>query len=436
MPLDDDLEVRLRAMRSDTDEFPPHSADLVQRSIARGRRMRLIRATRVAAVTAAFALITAGSTLMATDAFGIRGGDGNPDRLRAGASTRSTERPPSHEPSSISGQEMTHTLESLLPPGGTVSAASGRGSRSDGPVVWPTAQLTYSTEHGSSGIDITIARLESGTPADQQQGQAGCLPVEVRPYDKCTTEKLPGGAVLNTTRSFTYPNSATGQKRWYVVLTSPDGVQLTVQQFSGGGEKGSSSGADPLLSIAQLTSVVRSPVWERAIAAVPAPRGAPFPSTGASTGASTGKKRVPGARMTRVLKSHLPQGGTVSGLDSGDGMAQLIYDDGHGKNMVEADAQYDRTALLAGHMGCADVPGECEATTLADGTQVKKVRGPSEKGGSAVVWLVDTLRPDGRRVVAREVNSYAEAGPVTRPQPALSMDELLSLVLDKEFFTD
>ncbi|MFK0023658.1 hypothetical protein [Streptomyces sp. NPDC090798] len=428
MSLNEDLEVQLRAMNPATGEFPPHSADLVQRSIAQGRRMRLFGATRVAAVTA-LALVTAGGTLMATDAFGSRGGDGTPDQLRADAPARSTGQPPSREPSSISEDEMVRTLESLLPPGGTVSAASGRGSQSDGPVVWPTAKLTYSTANGSAGIDLAIARLESDIPADQQQGQAGCLPVEVRPYDKCTTEKLPGGAVLNTTKSFTYPTSDTGQKRWYVVFTTADGVQLTVQQFGGGGEKGSSSGADPLLSIAQLTSIVRSPVWSKAIAAVPAPEEPP------STSASTGTKRVPGARMTRVLKSHLPQGGTLSDLNAGDGMVQLVYDDSHGKNMVEVDAQYDRTALLAGHMGCADVTGECQAMTLADGTKVKKVKGRSEKGGSALVWLVDTLRPDGRRVVAREVNSYAEAGPVTRPQPALSTDELLNIVLDKQFFT-
>lgn len=425
MSRNEDFEDRLtRAMSCATGEFPPHSADLIRRSIDQGRRMRLFRATRIS--VAALAVVTAGGILMATDVFGIRGGNGTPDQLAAGAPTRSTEQPPFRGPSSISGEEMVRTLEGLLPPGGTVSAASGRGSQAGSMgVVLPTANLTYSTANGSSGIDIAIARLESGVPARQR----GCLPVEVRPYDKCTTEKLPGGAVLNTTRSFTYPSSDSGQKRWYVVLTTSDGAQLTVQEFGGGGEKGSSSGAEPLLSIAQLTSIVRSPVWNKAIATLPAPEEAP------SASASTSKKRVPGARMTHVLRSYLTQGGTVSDLNAGNGMVQLVYDDGRGKNMVEVDAQYDMTALLAGHMGCADVSGECETMTLTDGTQVKKVKGHSEKGGSAVVWLVDTLYPDGRRVVAREVNSYSEAGPVTRPQPALRMDQLLSIVRDKRFFT-
>ncbi|MFF4213305.1 hypothetical protein ACFYZE_28980 [Streptomyces sp. NPDC001796] len=428
MSPNEDFEERLtRAMSRASSEFPPHSADLVRRSVARGRRMRLIRATQVAAATAAFAVVATGGTLMVTNAFGS-GGGGSPEQLRPGGPAHSTEQSPSPAPASISGEEMVRTLKSLLPPGGTVSAASGRGSEGDGSVVWPYAKLTYSTANGSSGIDIAIARVDSGAAAGQQ-GQGGCLPVEVRPYDKCTTQKLPGGAVLNTTESFTYPSSDTGQRRWYVVFTTREGAQLTVQEFGGGGEKGSASGADPLLSIAQLTSIVRSPAWNKAIAALPAPEEAP------STTPSTGVKRVPGARLTEVLKSHLPRGGTVSDVNADEELVQLVYDDGHGKNMVEVDVQYDQTKDLAGLMGCAGVSGECEAVTLADGTKVKKVKGSSEKGGSAAVWLVDTLRKDGRRVAVREVNSYAESAPVTRPQPALSMDRLVAIALDKKFFT-
>ncbi|MFI2201812.1 hypothetical protein ACH47Z_13770 [Streptomyces sp. NPDC020192] len=427
MSLDEDFETRVtRAMSRATGGFPPHSADLVRRSVAQGRRMRLFAATRIAVT--AVAVVTAGGTLMATGTFGSHGA-GDPGRLRTGAPVRSAEQPPSRAASSVSGAEMVRTLKSLLPAGGTVSAASGRASQAGPPVVWPAAKLTYSTARASSGLDITLARLDPGIPADQQ-GEGGCLPVEVRPYDTCTTEKLPGGGVLNTTRSFTYPSSETGQKRWYVVLTTADGVQLTVQEFGGGGEKATTGGADPALSIDQLTSIVRSPAWNKAITALPTREGAP------SATPSTPQKRVTGARMTQVLTSRLPRGGTVSDLNAGDGLVQLVYDDGRGKNMVEADAQYHMTDLLAGHMDCTGVSGHCEATTLTDGTRVKKVQGPSEKGGAAQVWLVDTVHPDGRRVVVREVNSYAESGPVTRPQPALSMDQLLSIALDKRFAPD
>ncbi|WBO64976.1 hypothetical protein [Streptomyces camelliae] len=426
MSLDEAFETELTdAMSRTAGEFPPHSADLVRRSVARGRRMRLLAAARVAGT--AVAVVAVGGTLLTTGAFGGHGA-GDPGRLRAGAPARSTGQSPSRAPSSVSGDEMLRTFKSLLPSGGSVSAASGTASQAGPPVVWPTAKLTYSTARGSAGLDIALTRLDPGIPADQQ-GEGGCLPVEVRPYDKCTTEKLPGGGVLNTTKSFTYPSSDTGQKRWYVVLTTADRVQLTVQEFAGGGEKASAGGADPLLSIAQLTSIVRSPAWDKAISALPTPEKTP------STTRTTTRNRVPGARMTQVLRSHLPRGGTVSDLNADDGLIQLVYDDGHGKNMVEADAQYGMTDLLDGHMDCTGVSGHCEATTLSDGTRVKKVQGSSEKGGAAQVWMVDALYPDGRRLAVREVNSYAESAPVTRPHPALTMSQLLDIALDKHFFT-
>ncbi|MGW5372944.1 hypothetical protein ACWER6_25835 [Streptomyces sp. NPDC004009] len=427
----DDFEERLtHALRGASDEFPPHSADLVNRSVARGRRMRLVGAARIAA--AAVTVVAVGGTLTATDAFGTWRGTGGRTGAEASAGAPASPAPGSSDPassaqapSSISGDEMVRILKSLLPPGGTVSAASGQGSRSDGPEVWPRAQLTYSTAAGSSGVDVSIARLSPGLPADQQ-GASGCLPVEARPYDKCTTRRLPGGAVLSTTESFTYPSSDTGQKRWYVVLTTAGGAQLTAQEFGGGGEKGATGGADPLLSTAQLTAIVRSPAWDRAIDALPARDGAP--------GGPARTDRADGARLTRVLRSHLPRG-TVSDVNSGAGLVQLVHDDGRGRNMVEVDVQYGMTANLARHMGCAGAPDGCEAGTLPDGTRIKRVRTRSEKGGPASVWLVDTLRPDGRRVTVREINSYAESTPVTRPHPELSLDRLQEIALDEGFFT-
>ncbi|MBJ6639548.1 hypothetical protein H4K36_19825 [Streptomyces sp. DHE7-1] len=423
----DEFEERVaRAMSGATDGFPPHSADLVTRSITRGRRMRLFGVARVAA--AAVAVAAVGGTLMATDAFGTRSAtDGRLGGVPASGPASSGRSPSGGHPP-VSGDDMLGTLKSLLPPGGTVSEASGRGSRSDGS-VWPSARLTYSTDAGSSGIDLTVARLASGLPADDR-GSGGCLPVEARPYDECTTRRLPGGAVLDTTKSFTYPSSDTGQKRWYVVLTTADGAQLTVQEFGGGGEKGAGGGADPLLSTAQLTAIVRSPAWKEAIDALPVP--------GTAAGGPTRTGRASGARLTRVLESHLPHG-TVSHVNSGAGLVQLVHDDGHGRNMVEVDVQYDATALLSGHMGCAGDSGDsgdCEARTLSDGTRIKRVRTRSEKGGPAQVWLVDTLRPDGRRVAVREVNSYAESTPVTRPRPELSLDRLQEIALDEGFFAD
>lgn len=137
-----------------------------------------------------------------------------------------------------------------------------------------------------------------------------------------------------------------------------------------------------------------------------------------------------GRQMIRVLKSLLPKGAKVSDQQGQEGYGALVWDDGRGKSMIGVNSQHDMGDVLEGHMGCEGAYIECRALTLADGTQVKRAKRASEKGGSAVVWLVDTLHPDGRRVIVQEVNSYAEGGAVTRPQPPLTLDRLQAIALD------
>ncbi|MYX37482.1 MULTISPECIES: hypothetical protein [unclassified Streptomyces] len=101
MSLNENLEERVtRAMDCATIEFPPHSADLVRRSIAQGRRMRLFGFIRIAVAVCAVAIM--GGSLLAADVFGIRG-DGTPDQLRAGAPMHSAEQSPSPGTSPESG---------------------------------------------------------------------------------------------------------------------------------------------------------------------------------------------------------------------------------------------------------------------------------------------------------------------------------------------
>ncbi|MFD5517861.1 hypothetical protein [Streptomyces sp. NPDC127066] len=152
--------------------------------------------------------------------------------------------------------------------------------------------------------------------------------------------------------------------------------------------------------------------------------------TAASTTLSGSEGEIPARRMARVLKSLLPKGGKISDEFSQDGYAQLVWDDGRGKSMIGVNVQ----PYKSGHpMDCEGEYLECQASTLADGTLVKRAKRASEKGGSAVVWLVDTLHPDGRRVVIQEVNASIEGGPVTRPQPPLTLDRLQSIALDSRW---
>lgn len=406
--------------------FPPHSPDLVSRAADRGRRLRRMRAVQVGAgATLALAAAVSGA-LVGTNALGAHGG--SPQPVGPASSHGSSLAPDPSEPSvpSVSAQDMMRTLESVLPRGGSVSNASGRGTEPGQEQASPTAQLTYTDAQGStSAVDIRISRMDPSIPADQQI--ESCLPVEVRPYDTCTSTRLRDGSTLYTTKSFTYPSSNSGQRRWYVELVTAGGARLDLDEFGGGGEKGTTSGVDPVLSTGQLASIVENSAWAPVINAIPVP--APLPDT-----SSGPQQTLSGPRMSSVLTSLLPKGGTVSDVSASADLIQLVYDDGHGKNMIEVDVQDNMTKALTPIMGCAS-PGStsCQSLTLADGTKVKLTKQPSETGGSAVVWIVDTLHADGRRVAVRECNSYAESGPVTRALPALSMAQLQAIALNLQW---
>ncbi|MGW2779802.1 hypothetical protein ACWC3X_00870 [Streptomyces populi] len=171
----------------------------------------------------------------------------------------------------------------------------------------------------------------------------------------------------------------------------------------------------------------------QASAAEPRSVSGKFGTSASSTALSGSGESLSGRQMLRVLKSTLPKGGKISDQQSQDGYAAVVWDDGHGKSMIGVNAQYDMGDLLAGHMGCEGEYIECQALTLADGTLVKRAKRASEKGGSTVVWLVDTLHPDGSRVVVQEVNSSIEGGPVTRPEPPLTLDRLQTIALDSRW---
>jgi hypothetical protein len=400
--------------------FPPPSSDLLSRSVVQGVRLRRVRAVRMGAAAVAVAAITAGGALGISQALVVPKGA----TPAASAATSSRTEPAQPARPTITAEQMVQILVGQMPAGGTVSNTTGRGVD---PAMGgdPSASLTYTNATGASSVDIAISRLDPGTPRDQQ-GQGNCLPIEVRPYDTCTVTMLSDRAQLTTVKSFTYPSSNTGQRRWYVVYTTVDGVQVDVEEFGGGGEKTPGSSATPILSASQLASIARSPAWNVAIAALP-PRAASTPFMQSVSVPS-------GTRMTTLLTSMLPRNGHVSNIDAGTGLVELEYDDGHGRTMVEVDDQTRMTDSLKDHMNCQDPASYCTAFKLADGTQVQVTKTGSEKGGSAVVWLVDTLHPDGQRGVVRDVNSDAESAPPTRPLPALTLAQLQAIALDGRWF--
>jgi hypothetical protein len=407
------------ALGAAAESFPPAAPDLVRRAAVRGRRMRRVRAAQVAGAAAVTVSLAAVGIGVGAGAFAGGGGPSGPAGPAVSGARRAGP--------AVSDAEMAATLEKLMPQRGSVTGASGRGTPSPPGSRPLTARLTYAEGHGISGVDVSVARPAPGF-ADQDPGSGPCLPIEVRPYGVCTTKTLRSGSTLSLIKSFSNPNSTAGRKAWSAVLTTPGDAQITVEEYGGGGEKETASNVTPLLSAGELSAVATSTKSDKAVASipVPAPGGSPGPSPDAGVPA--------GQRMAAVLNALLPgDAGTRSDWSTGEGRAETVYDDGHGRTAVAVNAQVSMGDVASSIMTCSDARGgSCTMSTLSDGTRIRTSEEPSERGGKAVVWQVDTLHSDGRRVLVREINSYAESGPVTRSQPALSPARLRAIALSPD----
>ncbi|XUZ27149.1 hypothetical protein ACQVDT_20315 [Streptomyces sp. RMIT01] len=128
-----------------------------------------------------------------------------------------------------------------------------------------------------------------------------------------------------------------------------------------------------------------------------------------------------------TFRALLPEGLTVTDVtDSGGEFASVVVDDGKGRSLVQINVQRDMR----------DVAGDLygDATTRPDGTLLATAKKPGEKGGAGVVmWTADSMRPDGMRIVVSAFNSGEQSSPATRKTPALTMDQLIALVISPEW---
>ncbi|MDX3506143.1 hypothetical protein PV689_29895 [Streptomyces sp. ATCC51928] len=181
-----------------------------------------------------------------------------------------------------------------------------------------------------------------------------------------------------------------------------------------------------------------------AATADPSPSDAPAATSAVTGGSRTGEPSpdpasrgthdagVPAPPLDHTLlmptfRALLPEGLTVSDeTDSGGEFASVVVDDGEGRSLVQINVQPDMR----------DVADDLyrDATTRPDGTLLATSKTPGEKGGAGVVmWTADSMRPDGLRVVVSAFNSGEQSSPATRPEPALTMDRLIALVLSPEW---
>jgi hypothetical protein len=389
--------------------FPGPSADLVERGVSRGRRMRRARTARTSAVVVSLALIAAGGAVAGSRVFG--GVTTRTASTPAPSAKASASAAPS-APAGISAQAMIGTLEGLLPHGGTFTEAEGRGTESQpGGGAAPYASVVYHGSGGVSGVEVSLSRFAAGT-AVTSTDYSSCPSAIDNPYAVCSARTQSDGSLLVVDKDFTRPQTDTGQRVWSVVLIRTDGAMIQVGEFGAGAEKSTSSSVEPVLSTERLAAIARSAAWLPALALIEPP-----------ARAQTAPSGMAQAEVMSILTRLLPHGVAISEQGGQSGFAELVFDDGRGRSALEVNVQQ-----MAGlPMDCTShtEPGTtCSATTLADGTQEVVVKAASQGAGSVTEWEVDTLTPSGLRVVVFEFNAASSRGPVTRAIPGLTIAQL------------
>ncbi|MFC8452728.1 hypothetical protein [Kitasatospora sp. NPDC057223] len=436
MPEDDKFEDDLLfAITRTGDAFDTQQAPLLAGGLQRGRRRwRRRTAVAVAGGATALALVGTGGAYLAG---GIAGGpvggrvavsaadSGSGSGTPAPAATATPSASPSASPSAaqasqVSADEVLATFKALLPEGtSTKVSATGTEASSDKPVITGSAgaSVVFDDGKGKAAIGINITRH---APGDTSQSDLGCPDKKLTRFDACTTSTLPDGSALIVYQGYEYPDGRADTKWWYAELLGKDGRDITLSEWNAPKEKDAPvSRPAPPLDPARLTAVVTDKSWDKVVAALPVPK-APTPR---DTGKEYSKEEI--LAITATL---LPAGLTESETDGQPGYADFVVTDAKGKSMVQLNVQ-DLTRDVKDHQNGTAEHGDIvaqlygSAQTLPDGTKVV-VR---KQNGNPAMWTVDTLHPDGLRVVISAFNSGAQNKAATRSTPALTNAQLQAI---------
>ncbi|MEV6617701.1 hypothetical protein AB0N31_28375 [Streptomyces sp. NPDC051051] len=421
MPVDqihDPFEDRLSAaLHQAGGTFDTDRAALAAAGEVRGRRLRLRRRAALAGGAAGLALVGVGGALLVPSG----GGDGP----RNGSVAANVSGKPTA--AAVSADDMVRTLTKLLPEG-KVTRGAARGT--DSPLgLPPLAQVVFDDGEGAGSVSLVVDRVQRGAGTfDPASVVTPCPGLEMPGAvpDTCVTQNLPDGSVVTLIRGYEYPDRRGDAKAWSVDLVTPAGQRVSVSEWNAAAEKGEPvSRPEPPLSMAQLKSLAAAKEWRRVADALPEPAAAP---TASGTGSAADTTGLEGRRILSILTDSLPDGVQVvsSGHDETE-FAYAVVDDGKGRSYLQVDMQRDMSDEAGTLYGSG-------AETLADGTRVATRQGPGEKGGEGVVmWTVDTMRTDGRRVVVSAFNSGSQTTAATRPEPALTMDRLREIALSPQW---
>ncbi|WP_372350001.1 hypothetical protein [Streptomyces sp. KL116D] len=406
------------ALRRTGDGFSADGPALIDGGVLRGRRrLRRRRTGMVTASVAAMAVVGLG-TSYAAGAFDATGASAQGGGVAAQPGPKEAKKEAAEKKggkgsgADLSGAQVLRILEGLLPDG-EFSGKEGRGTADQ---LGPLAHLVYDDGHGKAAIGVSVGAVDPDGASVEEQLR--CPDKRFVAYDSCTSEKLADGARLMLMRGYEYPDKRAETKLWSAYLVTAEGYTVSASEWNAAAEKDAPvSRPQPPLSTGQLKDLVTSEKWRpvmRAIGTAPDEPLAQPPALGLDK-----------ASILKTFKGLLPERVRVTAEGGQESQyAYLVVDDGKGATLLQINVQPDMR----------DVAGELygnDAEKLPDGTLVSTRKGPGDgKGGAGIVmWTADTMRKDGFRVVVSAFNSGSQSTDATRPEPALSMDELKSIAL-------
>ena len=395
------------ALRRAGDGFTADRHALADGGERRGRRLV---ARRRAAVAGGSVLAIALIGTVGAYSGGLLGGSGSA-QVAAPPTPRTTAPHGGGTPKESTGtgavtpDEMVADLESLLP-GGRFTAVVGRGSDEG---ASPLASGVYDDGEGKAAISVSLSRVDPlGSVASHL---TTCGDKKLAGYDACTVENLPDGSKILLEKGYEYADRRVDTKAWRAVLVTPQGFLVTASEWNAAAEKGSPvTRTDPPLSTVQLKTLATSTVWHEALNALPA-----APAESAQRDEATGVSGKD-ALVALLGKYGIP----IASAKGRDQIGQAVLNDGKGLSLVQlVHTKGNSQTPLTG-------PG---VTTTDDGTRVKVTQKGAEHGGGVVVWTVDTLRLNGLRVEVTAYNTGEQLGQATRPEPALTLEQLKEIAL-------
>ncbi|MFD0267714.1 hypothetical protein ACFVGY_14120 [Streptomyces sp. NPDC127106] len=413
------------ALRPAGDGFTADPQALAAPGEQRGRRPVVRRrAAVVGGSVLALAVIGAGGAY-AGGLFGSSGTEGGPVHAAAepapptgpdgGSGSGTGSGPPRRTGTgAVSADQLVGALRQLLL-GGTLTDTEARGT---GDPEGPMVSGVYDDGKGGAAVAVSLSRVH---PTGAKAAAAVTCPEKFRAaYDACESTTRPDGSRLMIYQGYEYPDRREPTKRWQAVLVTAQGFRVDVQEWNAPAEKGAPvSRPQPPLDRARLAAVATSPLWHAALNGLPA----------AAPDAQQPLVPAGGPDAAAVLPALLPtDGATVIGKGGTADHAYVVLDDGRGGSLVQVNVQKQMGELLAGYFT------NPRTTVLADGTKVLAEKKNGEKGGAGVVmWTVDTLRPDGRRVVISAFNTADQNKAASRAEPLLTIEQLRQVALDPQW---